>query len=60
MNNEAYSAYPSEGELLLMEGCPVWILAVESDIKIENTSKNFEKYNGKVITVIHMYHTKWL
>lgn len=28
MNNEAYSAYPSEAEVLLMEGCEVFILDV--------------------------------
>ena len=26
MNGEAYSSYPSEGEMLLLEGCWVWIL----------------------------------
>ena len=29
MDNEAYSAYPSEGEVLLCEGCLIKVLAVE-------------------------------
>ena len=37
MNNEAYTAYPDEGELLLEEGCGVHVLAIDSDVKIENS-----------------------
>ena len=28
MNNEAYTSYPSEGEILLMEGTPTFILSI--------------------------------
>ena len=39
MNNEAYTAYPNEGELLLSEGCQVFVLAVDTGVKIKNKFK---------------------
>lgn len=36
MNSEAYSAYPSESEVLLCEGCEVFVLAVDRDVKVDN------------------------
>ena len=39
MNNEAYTAYPEEGELLLPEGYRVEILKIEEGVKIKNTHK---------------------
>ena len=47
MNNEAFTAYPAEGELLLVEGIRVWILGVEKDVMINNTHDKMAKYNGK-------------
>ena len=35
LNNEAYTAYPYEEEILLSEGCHVTLLSVENR-KIEN------------------------
>ena len=29
LNNEGLSAYPYEGEILLCEGCPVYVLGIE-------------------------------
>ena len=52
MNHEAYTAYPSEGELLLMEGVRQRIFAVERGFKIENMNKSMELYNGKTITIV--------
>ena len=57
MNNEAYTAYPEEGEFLLEEGCRVFVMAVDSDVKIENSFADMEYYNAKTITVIHLFHT---
>lgn len=56
MNNEAYSAYPREAEFLLMEGCNVYILDIEHDHKIDNSSFSMLNYNGKTLTIIHMFH----
>ena len=56
MNNEAYSAYPSEGEFLLSEGCGVNILAVERNFTIKNFHPSLDKYDGKVLTIVHLYH----
>ena len=55
MNNEAYTAYPEEGEFLLQEGCAVHVLAVDSDVKIDNNYAGMEYYNSKTITVIHLF-----
>ncbi len=46
MNNEAYTAYPSEREILLRDGCPVFVLALEKDIVINNQHTAFNTYNG--------------
>merc|ERR1719240_812926 len=56
MNNEAYTAYPEEGEFLLIEGCGVYVLAVDSDVKIENNFAGMQYYNAKTITIIHLFH----
>ena len=37
MNNEAYTAYPSEAEVLLCEGCPIHVLGIDFKVKIDNT-----------------------
>ena len=36
MNNEAYSAYPSEEEILLCDGCDMFALAVDTNVEINN------------------------
>ena len=55
MNNSAYTSFPVESETLLVEGCQVKILAVEQTV-IENDHDDFEKYNGKAITIVHLFH----
>ena len=35
MNNEAYTAYPSEDEVLLCEGCPINVLGIDYGVKID-------------------------
>lgn len=58
MNNEAYSSYPQEAEVLLCDGCDMFVLAVDRGVVIQNTCGNrMECYEGSVVTVIHMYHT---
>ena len=57
MNNEAYSAYPSEAEVLLCEGCPVYVLAVDRGIMIENqTGGDMASFTGRAITIVHLFH----
>ena len=56
MNHEAYTAYPSEGEMLLMEGCAVYVLAVEDGVRIHNKSETMKDYDGKSVTVVHLFH----
>jgi len=58
MNNEAYTAYPEEGELLLIEGKRVWVLAVEKGITIKNLSQEYQAYNDKVVSIVHL-HSSW-
>ena len=47
MNNEAYTAYPSEAEVLLCEGCSIHVLGVDLKLKIDNNQGQIAKYNGK-------------
>ena len=55
LNNEAFTAYPGEGELLLCDGCPVYVLGV-SQVVVGNGHADFAKYTGKALTVIYMAH----
>ena len=55
MNNEAYTAYPSEREILLTEGRPVFILSVDRGVVIQNPNASFASYNGKTLTVVHIF-----
>ena len=55
MNNDAYSAFPSEGELLVAEGCSVFVLDVEKDIVIKNDRPSFSSFNGHKLTVIYLF-----
>ena len=56
MNNEAYTAYPSEAEVLLTEGCPINVLAVDYGVKISNALGQIGFYNGRQMTVVHLFH----
>ena len=56
MNNEAFTAYPSEGEVLLTEGTVVRVLAIEKDVLIKNINEGFEAYNNKLITIVHLFN----
>jgi len=55
LNNEAFSSYPCEQEVLLAEGCRVYAVGVE-DIVIKNKHKDFDEYNGKSVTLIYLVH----
>merc|ERR1719240_2567906 len=58
MNNSAFTAYPEEGEMLLMEGTRVYVLLIESGVKIENSNSSMAKFDGKTITIIHLFN-RW-
>ena len=55
MNGEAYSSYPEEGEMLLVEGAPVWILGFDEDVVFNNKHKSFEHYYQKKLMVFYLY-----
>ena len=56
MNNSAFTAYPEEGEQLITEGSPVFVLFIEPGVKIENANSEMTKFNGKTITIIHLFN----
>ena len=56
MNNEAYTSYPEEGEVLFMDGCRCTVLAVEHGVKVENTTEAMADYNGKTISIVYLLH----
>ena len=39
-----------------MEGCEVWVLSVQKGVKLENTKGSMQKYEGKIITIVYLYH----
>ena len=56
MNNAAYTAYPAEGEILMCEGSPMFVLSVDTEVLIENAHGAMAKFNGNKITVVHLFH----
>lgn len=54
LNNEAYTAYPAEGEVLLTDGCVMRVLGIQKDVLIDNPYPTFSKFNGKKLTIIYM------
>lgn len=56
MDTPAFTAYPTEAELLLTEGCRTYILAIDKDIKIKANDGAMKEFDGKVITIIHLFH----
>ena len=42
LNDEAFSAYPCEGEIVLMEGCIVYVVGIE-ELEIKNDSETFKE-----------------
>ena len=57
MGNEAYSAYPSEEEILLCDGCDMFALSVDSNIQLNNMTGVLSDFNNRILTVIHLFHT---
>ena len=55
MNDDKYSAYPREQEVLLVEGCPVCVLDVE-EVTITHEHPSWAPYKGKEIVIIYLYH----
>ena len=55
MNNSAYTAYPSEREILLTEGADVYILSVERGVVFSNPHASFTPFNGKSLTIIYLF-----
>lgn len=56
MNNESYTSYPSEREVLLREGCKVYILGIEKNIPIDNEFTSYRPFNGYNVTMVHLFH----
>ena len=56
MNNEAYTAYPSEAEVLFCEGCGIYVLGIDYGVKIENNEGEIGIYNSQQMTVVHLFH----
>ena len=55
MNGEAYTCYPSEGEMLLMEGFPIRILGFENNVVINNKHESLKEYYSKQVMVVYLY-----
>ena len=59
MNSQAYSSYPSEGEMLLREGQAVTVLGFESEVVVLNQHESFKKFFQKKFTVIYLFTRDW-
>lgn len=60
LNNDAQHAYPNEEEVLLQEGCEVYVMGVERDIKMANPHQSFEQFDKKELTIIYCFHQGWM
>ena len=49
MNGEAYSSYPSEGEMLLVEGMEGIILVLEELFKVYDKLLSLKEYFGRQV-----------
>lgn len=56
MNNEAYSSYPHEKEVLLTEGCDIYVMQVERDVRLEETHESFKEYEQRSVDLIYCFH----
>ena len=54
MNNEGFSAYPYEEEILMMDGCFVYVLAID-EMEITNINEDFTKYDEKTSLLSDKY-----
>ena len=54
LNNEGYTAYPLEQEVLLVEGCEVIVLDVQK-YQLNNIHPKFAPFKGKTFTLIHAF-----
>ena len=58
MNNEAYTAYPSEAEVLLCEGYKIFVLGFDKCVKISNKEGQLAPFNGQQMTVVHLFNNR--
>ena len=55
LNGEAYSSYPDEGEMLLMEGKLVKILGFDSEVEVLNKHESFKNYFQNKLMVVYLF-----
>lgn len=58
MNNQAYTAYPYEGEVVFMDGATVNVWCMETMVPIKNLHEDMRQFNNEFITIIHVFHAK--
>ena len=54
INGEAYSSYPSEGEMLLLEGHEVTILGFDSEVEVLNKHESFKNFFRNKLMVLYL------
>lgn len=55
LNTPYYSAHSQEDEYLLMDGLRMFVLKVE-DFAIDNADPDMADWQGKFITIVHLYY----
>ena len=59
LSHEAYSAYPEEQEVVLIEGIKMFVTKVEHKVRILNKNEGCEEYNKKQLTIIYLFNASW-
>ena len=55
LNSEAYSSYPSEGEMLIRDGHEVRIMGFDSEVVFLNKHECFKNYFQKKLLVVYLF-----
>ena len=58
LNGEAYSSYPDEGEMLLMEGQQVQVLGFDSEVEVLNKHESFGNFFQNKLMVVYLFMWK--
>ena len=55
LNNEAFTAYPGDQEMVLRQGCRVYVLQVQKKVVYKNNYTTFQEFNDQEFTIVHLF-----
>lgn len=55
LNNEAFTSYPGDQEMLLRQGCRVYVLQVQRNVVFKNDYTTYTEFNDQTFTIVHLF-----